>query len=78
MKKIIEQVIRGGLFDYSDEPFFTWRGCSYCKGGGADVYECSGYRSLAEAKAGYANLYEFNLCGECLNELYYGRESEVE
>lgn len=64
-RKTIEDIINGGLFTFSDEPFFSWHGCSYCESGGATVYECSGYRNLAERRAGCANLYEFNLCGEC-------------
>lgn len=77
MQKIIEAVIGSGLFSYSDEPAFSWGGCNYCESGGGTVYEVQGYRSLDESRAGCSNLYEFNLCGECLHSLYYGDVDEA-
>jgi len=72
-RKMIEQVINSGLFSFGEESYFTWHGCDY-EGNklGATVYDCSGYLTLEQAQGGPGNLYEFKLCGECLNTLYYG------
>lgn len=59
------------------ESYFSWQGCENTDcdqyGKGADVYECEGYKSLAEAQADKeGNLYEFNLCFSCIYEYHYG------
>jgi hypothetical protein len=69
--ELIEQVIGSGLFSFEDEPHFTWHGCEHCADGlGAEVYELRGYRSLDNTE-----LYEFQVCGDCINRLYYGTET---
>jgi hypothetical protein len=71
----IKQVIGSGLFESSESPHFSWHGCDHCANGlGNDVYDCKGYMSLEDAQAGEDNLLEFELCGQCLNDLYYGHE----
>ncbi len=68
--ELIEQVIGSGLFTFDDESHFTWQGCEHCADGlGAEVYDLRGYRSL-EAR----QLYEFQVCGDCLHSLYYRTE----
>ena len=68
--ELIEQVIGSGLFSFDDQPFFTWRGCRHCADGlGAEVYDLRGYRNLDSRE-----LYEFQVCGYCINSLYYGTE----
>jgi hypothetical protein len=68
--ELIEQVIGFGLFSFDDEPYFRWQGCQHCAGGlGAMVYDVHGYRSLEETE-----WYEFQICGDCINALYYGME----
>ena len=64
-----------------DESYFTWRGCDNegCEeyGKGADVYDCQGYKTLAEAQAdSEGNLYEFALCFSCLYEYSYSERPE--
>ena len=70
--KLIEQVIGSGLFSFDDEPHFSWRGCEYCADIGATVYNLHGYRNLADTE-----LYEFQVCGDCINSLYYGKGGTV-
>jgi hypothetical protein len=66
--ELIEQVIGSGLFSFDDEPYFTWQDCEHCADGlGAEVYDLRGYRSLEHGK-----LYEFRVCGDCINNQYYG------
>jgi len=36
---------------------------------GATVYDLQGYRSLVDTE-----LYEFQVCRDCINRLYYGTE----
>jgi len=68
--ELIEQVIGSGLFSFDDEPHFSWRGCEHCADGlGATVYDLQGYRSLEDRQ-----LYEFRVCGDCVNSLYYGKK----
>jgi hypothetical protein len=68
--ELIEQVIGSGLFSFDDEPHFTWQGCKHCADGlGATVYDLRGYRSLENRES-----YEFQVCGDCINSLYYGTE----
>ena len=69
---LIEQVIGSGLFPFDDEPHFRWRGCEHCADGvGVTVYDLQGYRNLADLE-----LYEFQVCGDCISSLYYGTESK--
>jgi len=71
--KVIEEVIGFGLFSFSDEPRFSWRGCEHCAHGlGASVYDLRGYRSFADTE-----LYEFQVCGDCMNSLNYGKEEQL-
>jgi hypothetical protein len=74
IKSIIEDVIGSGLFEAEGEPYFSWDGCDYCNGGGGDITDYKGYRNLEDAQAANREEreYEFKLCGECLNTLYYG------
>lgn len=67
--KLIEQVIGSGLFSLADEPHFSWRGCEHCSDGLATVYDLQGYSSLADTE-----LYEFQICGDCIHRLYYRTE----
>ena len=68
--ELIEQVIGSGLFSFDDESYFSWQGCEHCADGlGATVYDLQGYRSLEDTE-----LYEFQVCGDCINRLYYGTE----
>lgn len=68
--ELIEQVIGSGLFSFDDGPTFSWQGCEHCSDGlGAMVYALQGYRSLTDTE-----LYEFQVCGDCINRLYYGTE----
>ncbi len=67
---LIKQVIDSGLFSLSDEPHFSWQGCEHCSDGlGATAYDLQGSRSLADTE-----LYEFQVCRDCINRLYYGTE----
>jgi hypothetical protein len=75
-QRLIEQVIGSGLFNSSEEEHYSKRGCEYCNGGAGSVMDVKGYRNLEEAKKGEGNLIEFELCGNCLNQLYYGEEGE--
>ena len=73
-QEIIEQSISNGLFSSVDgdpEPYFSWDGCDYCRESG-EVIDYQGYLTLEDAHKGPDNLYEFKLCGHCLNNLYYG------
>ena len=66
--ELIEQVIGSGLFSFDDGSQFSWRGCEHCADGlGAEVYDLRGYRNLEDRE-----LYEFQVCGDCINSLYYG------
>ncbi len=68
--ELIEQVIDSGLFAFDDESHFSWHGCEHCADGlGAEVYDLRGYRSLESRE-----LYEFQVCGDCLHLLYYPME----
>lgn len=65
-----------------DEGSFRYAGCentdcpSY--GLGNTVYDCAGYRTLAEAQADpEGNKYEFRLCFECLYAHEYGTFPET-
>ena len=71
LKEIIEIVIGSGLFSDRGEPCFSWDGCDYCRQGGSTVTDYDGYLSLDDAHVGPENLYDFKLCGDCLNQLYY-------
>ena len=70
IKKIIEDVIGSGLFEDEGNDFYSVRGCEYC-GEENTVRLFEGYRNLEEAHAG-ENEYDFQLCNDCLNKLYYG------
>jgi len=73
--QLIEDVIGSGLFENEGEPYFSWEGCEYCADGlGATVTDFQGYRNLEDAQAGPDKEYEFRLCNECLNTLYYGEQ----
>jgi hypothetical protein len=66
--ELIEQVIGFGPFSFDDESHFSWQCCEHCTGGmGAEVYDPRGYRSRENRE-----LYEFQVCGECINSQYYG------
>lgn len=66
--ELIEQVIGSGLFSFDDESYFTWQGCEHCADGlGAEVYDLRGYRGLE-----HRELYEFRVCGDGINNQYYG------
>jgi hypothetical protein len=68
--ELIQQVIGSGLFSLDDEPHFSWQGCEHCADGmGATVHNLQGHRSLEDR-----TLYEFQVCGDCINSLYYGTE----
>ena len=68
--ELIEQVISSGLFSFDDEPHFSWQGCEHCADGlGANVYDLEGRRSLEDME-----LFDFQVCGDCINRLYYGTE----
>jgi len=68
--ELIEQIISSGLFSLDDEPHFSRQGCEHCADGlGATVYDLQGYRSLTDTE-----LYEFQVCGDCIDRLYYGTE----
>ena len=68
--ELIEQVIGSGLFSFDDEPHFNWQRCEHCADGlGATVYDLQGYRSLEDKES-----YDFRVCGDCINRLYYGTE----
>ena len=65
--ELIEQVIGSGLFSFDDEFYFSWQGCDHCADGlGAEVYDLRGYRSLED------EMYEFQVCGDCIYSQYYG------
>lgn len=65
-----------------DDGYFSWSGCDnvLAHGGkrlGGTVYACQGYKTLKEAQADpEGNLYEFNLCFDCLYEHEYGERPE--
>ena len=66
--ELIEEVIGSGLFSFEEETHFTWQGCEHCAdGSGAEVYGLRGYRNLESRQ-----LYEFQVCGDCISALYYG------
>ena len=68
--ELIEQVIGSGLFSFDDEPHFSWQGCEHCADGlGSTAYDLQGYRSLEDTES-----YDFRVCGDCINRLYYGTE----
>ena len=68
--ELIQQVIGSGLFSFDDEAHFSRQGCEHCADGlGATVYDLQGYRSLEDRE-----LYDFPVCGDCINRLYYGTE----
>ena len=77
LKNIIKDVIGSGLFEEKGEPYFSWSGCDYCgtgQGRGVMVSDYKGFRNLGDAQAPNRDEkeYDFRLCGECLNKLYYG------
>jgi len=74
MQNFIAECISSGLFEAEGEPYFSWDGCDYCNGGGGDITDYKGYRNLEDAQAANREEreYEFKLCGDCLNTLYYG------
>lgn len=67
----------GGIYP---DGYFTWSGCDNvdCEAHnlGATVFDCQGYRTLAEAQGGEDNLYEFALCFNCIYEHEYGERPE--
>ena len=68
--ELIEQVIGSGLFSFDDESHFSWLGCEHCANGlGAEVHDLHGYRNLDERE-----LYEFQVCSDCISCLYYRTE----
>ena len=68
--ELIDQVISSGLFTFDDESHFSRQGCEHCANGlGAEVYDVRGYRSLDERE-----LYEFQVCSDCISCLYYRTE----
>ena len=71
--KIIRQIISNELFECSEELHFSWDGCDYCSPNiGNTVYSFKGYLDLKESQTtGRDNLYEFQICGECLIQLYF-------
>ena len=71
--ELIEQVIGSGLFSFDDEHCFSWQGCEHCADGlGATVYDLQGYRNLEDTEA-----YDFQVCGDCINGLYYGNGGKL-
>ncbi len=69
--ELIEQVIGSGLFTFDDESHFAWQSCEHCANGlGAEVYHLRGYRSLERWE-----MYEFQICGDCIYSLYYRMEA---
>lgn len=74
--KLIEQCISSGLFEVDwNNAFFSWsRGCDRCSEGlGNLVYTIKAYATLEEAQKNPDNYYEFQLCGDCIHNLYYGK-----
>ena len=69
------------LADPESDPYFSWRGCDVigCEAHnlGTTVYDCQGYETVKQAQSDpEGNLFEFQLCGDCLYEYYYGRRPE--
>lgn len=60
---------------------FSWEGCDNpeCEAHniGCTVYDCHGFRTLAEAQSSSRGYYEFDfaLCGDCLYVYDYGHRS---
>lgn len=76
-KGIIEQSVGNGLFSSVDpepEDHFSHDGCDYCRDGAGDVIAYHGYLTLEDAHKGPDNLYEFELCEDCLYSLHHGDE----
>lgn len=70
----IDILLGAGLFDVmNNEPYFTWRKCDCCGGLAGDRYQIQGYLNLSEAK-NYDNLYEYEICPECLEVATYGTQ----
>lgn len=76
MQGFIADCIGSGLYEQVGEPYFSWQGCDYCKGGGGNVTDYKGYRNLEDAQAPNREEleYEFQLCDDCLYKLVYGEE----
>ena len=70
----MEDVIGSGLYEAVGEHYFSWAGCDYCDSEGADVTDYKGYRNLEDAQAPNREEkeYDFKLCDDCHNKLYYG------
>jgi hypothetical protein len=67
----VADVIGSGLFSSADEGHFSWRGCDNCANGlGATVYDITGRPHLG------AEEYQFQVCADCLNSLYYGEPDD--
>lgn len=66
--------------DQEQEGYFSWQGCDNvdCEAHnlGVNVYDCQGYKTLAEAQADPEEIYEFRLCFDCLYEHEYGERPE--
>jgi hypothetical protein len=75
-KETVETIIRNGIFTTEPEPHFSHLGCDTCPAPrlGATVYSGQGFLNLAAAQTDKDDFYEFQVCGDCLNRLYYGTE----
>lgn len=72
-REVIEEVISSGLFSDDEHAYFSRLGCDYCASGlGQTVYDVHGYRNLEDAHRS-SEQFEFQLCAECLCNLYYGK-----
>lgn len=69
MNVICCTIMERGLYETTEEPSFSWRGCDCCrertgKQLGNTVYDAKGYLNFEDAKIN--NYYEFKVCGGCL------------
>jgi hypothetical protein len=72
---LVSVVIANGLFTTEEKAHYSGAGCHTCADGkGATVYSGQGYTSLEASQTDKEGFVEFQICGECLNRLYYGSE----
>jgi len=68
-QQTVRQVIASGLFSIADDAHFSWRGCDTCTEDlGATVYDGQGRMTPR------GEVYEFQICADCVNRLYYGEK----
>lgn len=63
----------------SKESYFSHSGCESCSQGLAgDVFPCIGLSIEDTEKKIFDNIYNFEICGDCLNSLFNGEDSDLD